>query len=111
IVNLGSDGLVAVGPKGVQMRVDEIPSSLLGDGNRVAEQIAPPSGDLYQLDTESAEFLVLGPSDALRHDADHAAAELLRAGCRAQCRVSHRRHDQLTDATLLAEVVQEVHRA
>ena len=71
----------------------------------------PPPAILISSTPKALQLLVLGAGDGLRHDAGHAEAERLRAGRRAQGRVSHRRHDQLRVPPFATQVVQQMRRA
>ena len=54
--HLGGDGLIAVGPERVEVRVDEVAAALLGDLGRVAQQVAAAAVDLDELDAERRSF-------------------------------------------------------
>ena len=91
--------------------MDEIAAALLGDLRGAPEQGAAAAGDLDQLDAQRLQLLVLGASDALGHDADHAEAERLGGDRRAQGGVAHRRHHELRPLALVRQLGQQVSRA
>ncbi len=94
VQDLFQQRLVAVGPERVEMRVDEIAVTFLGDLGGALQKGGAAAADLDQFHAERLQFFVLGPADGFRHHADHAEAELAGGDGGAQGRVPHRRHHQ-----------------
>ena len=106
VKDLGSDGLVSVGPERIQVGMHEIAAAFPGEVGGAAQQVAASASNLDQFHAQGRQLFVLGPGDGLRHDADHAEAERLRARRRAQSCVAHRRHDQLPRPPFPKQVVE-----
>ncbi len=88
--------------------MDEIAALPAGEVGGVAEQVDAAASDLDQVDAQGAELVVLGAGDGLRDDAGHGEAEGLGGRGGTQCRVTHRRDDEVPGAALAKEVFEQV---